>query len=48
MASGSTATITFRIDGDNKTFQLLAKDAEGWRKVLGMAASATSKKSEGL
>lgn len=47
MAGGSTATITFGIDGDVKSFQLLAKDAEGWRKVPGMAASATSKESEG-
>ena len=27
MAGNSTATITFKLDGDVKTFQILAKDA---------------------
>lgn len=37
--SGSTATITFKLDGDVKTFQILAKDAESLKKVLGTTAS---------
>lgn len=35
MAGNSTATITFKLDGDVKTFQILAKDAESLKKVLG-------------
>lgn len=41
-AGGSTATIAFRIDGDVKSFQIRVKDAEGWRKVPGMAAPQVS------
>lgn len=37
--SGSTATITFKLDGDVKTFQILAKDAENLKKVLGNTIS---------
>ncbi len=37
--SGSTATITFKLDGDVKTFQILAKDAESLKKVLGTTAT---------
>lgn len=39
MAWNSTATITFKLDGDVKTFQILAKDAESLKKVLGTSAS---------
>ena len=35
----STSTITFKLDGDVKTFQILAKDAESLKKVLGAATS---------
>ncbi len=34
MAGKSTISITFKLDGDNKGFKDLAKDAEGLRKVL--------------
>ena len=43
MAGSSTATITFKIDGDVKTFQILAKDAENLKKVLGTTVSETKK-----
>lgn len=39
MDGNSTATITFKIDGDVKNFQILAKDAENLKKVLGTTAS---------
>ena len=39
MAGNSTAIITFKLDGDVKTFQILAKDAENLKKVLGTTAS---------
>ena len=39
MAGNSTATITFKLDGDVKTFQILAKDAESLKKVLGTSAT---------
>ena len=39
MAGNSTATITFKLDGDIKTFQILAKDAESLKKVLGNTIS---------
>ena len=39
MAGNSTATITFKLDGDVKTFQILAKDAESLKKVLGTTTS---------
>ena len=39
MAGNSTATITFKLDGDVKTFQILANDAENLKKVLGTTAS---------
>ena len=39
MAGNSTATITFKLDGNVKTFQILAKDAESLKKVLGTTAS---------
>lgn len=38
--SGSTATITFKLDGDVKTFQILAKDAESLKKVGTTATEA--------
>ena len=43
MAGNSTATITFKLDGDVKTFQILAKDAESLKKVLGTSASEAKK-----
>lgn len=43
MAGSSTTTITFKIDGDVKTFQILAKDAENLKKVLGTTVSETKK-----
>lgn len=46
--SGSTATITFKLDGDVKTFQILAKDAESLKKVLGTSASEAKKLSQQL
>lgn len=39
MTGNSTATITFKLDGDVKTFQILAKDAENLKKVLGNTIS---------
>lgn len=39
MAGNSTAIITFKLDGDVKTFQILANDAENLKKVLGTTAS---------
>lgn len=46
--SGSTATITFKLDGDVKTFQILAKDAESLKKVLGTSATEAKKLSQQL
>ena len=46
--SGSTATITFKLDGDVKTFQILAKDAESLKKVLGTSATEAKKLSQRL
>ena len=43
MAGSSTATITFKIDGDVKTFQILAKDAENLKEVLGTTVSEAKK-----
>lgn len=43
MAGNSTATITFKLDGDVKTFQILAKDAENLKKVLGTTVSEAKK-----
>lgn len=43
MAGNSMATITFKLDGDVKTFQILAKDAESLKKVLGTSASEAKK-----
>ena len=48
MAGSSTATITFKIDGDVKTFQILAKDAESLKKVLGTSATEVKKLSQQL
>lgn len=39
MAGNSTAIITFKLDGDVKTFQILANDAENLKKVLGNTIS---------
>ena len=46
--SGSTATITFKLDGDVKTFQILAKDAESLKKVLGTTATEAQELSQKL
>ena len=43
MTGNSTATITFKLDGDVKTFQILAKDAESLKKVLGTSATEAKK-----
>ena len=43
MAGYTTATITFKLDGDIKTFQILTKDAEGFKKVMGTTASEAEK-----
>lgn len=48
MAGNSTATITFKLDGDVKTFQILAKDAESLKKVLGTSATEAKKLSQQL
>ena len=34
MAGNSTISITFKINGEDKTFQVLSKDADGLRKVM--------------
>ena len=34
MAGKSTISITFKLDGDAKSFKDLAKDAEGLKKVI--------------
>ena len=34
MAGKSTISITFKLDGDGKSFKDLAKDAEGLKKVI--------------
>lgn len=44
----STSTITFTLDGDVKTFQILAKDAESLKKVLGTSATEAKKLSQRL
>ena len=48
MAGNSTATITFKLDGDVKTFQILAKDAENLKKVLGNTISEAQKLNDKL
>lgn len=44
----STSTITFTLDGDVKTFQILVKDAESLKKVLGTSATEAKKLSQRL
>lgn len=44
----STSTITFTLDGDVKTFQILAKDAESLKKVLDTSATEAQKLSQRL
>lgn len=39
MASNSTFTIRFKLDGDLKTFEIMKKDADALGKVLGTTAS---------
>ena len=34
MAGNSTISITFKVNGEDKTFQVLSKDADGLRKVM--------------
>ena len=44
----STSTITSTLDGDAKTYQILAKDTEGLKKVSGTSATEAQKLSQRL
>lgn len=44
MAGNSTISVTFKLDGDSKSFKDLAKDADGLKKVF----ESTLKEAEGL
>lgn len=43
MAGNSTISITFKLDGDNKGFKELAKDANGFKKVMTSTLSEAQK-----